>query len=529
MEGASTVAYHLSMTRFITLFLGMLWIPMASYAASFDCRKAVSVVEKLICSDKTLSALDDELAEVYRMLRNDLDSEKVAALAEAQRSWIGKRNICKEDRACLKFSYDKRVSELRAFQMMGANAFILGSQAEDSDDSEPSRALILKCDYSHYKSFEYESVEIQVAEDRLADSATIKTFNRRGQSETHEFLVATGKLAECVYPSGTRVRVKVGEGNARAYGQCGADPEVFMTVWVNGRKVASREQFAGRCMEYDKDYERLSFKIVGGDKPIVKKCSTRMPAKGPAQRQQAPVTRCVDHLDLLKDPVDSLEYPPPGTKPLPTGAIELVTGHSEVCHVVQRELESAFFTFSGFPPFSRYPSETLLARPTWEDTAVTLPARLRGSRVSVFDFDNDGNLDRVFGLAHDSNYMHGTVLLVQPGSSPKTLSVSDNPIAASSLYLPCQMDKEQPAISGCPGFSQKADEAGYEIPGKPGGSSVFFRGRYTTVEPFFFQSKTYLGLAGHSLGVEEYVAIVKPLPGRKFRSICLFRQVPENF
>lgn len=34
-------------------------------AASFDCRKATSEVEKMICEDQTLSNTDEELAALY--------------------------------------------------------------------------------------------------------------------------------------------------------------------------------------------------------------------------------------------------------------------------------------------------------------------------------------------------------------------------------------------------------------------------------------------------------------------------------
>ena len=37
-----------------------------THAASFDCKKARTSVEKHICSDANLSVLDEELAKVYK-------------------------------------------------------------------------------------------------------------------------------------------------------------------------------------------------------------------------------------------------------------------------------------------------------------------------------------------------------------------------------------------------------------------------------------------------------------------------------
>ncbi len=41
-------------------------ISMLAHSASFDCQKAKSVNEKLICQDEDLSKLDDELAVIYK-------------------------------------------------------------------------------------------------------------------------------------------------------------------------------------------------------------------------------------------------------------------------------------------------------------------------------------------------------------------------------------------------------------------------------------------------------------------------------
>jgi uncharacterized protein len=44
----------------------LLCVPLAAFGASFDCSKAHSDSEKIICADPVLSAEDDELARAYR-------------------------------------------------------------------------------------------------------------------------------------------------------------------------------------------------------------------------------------------------------------------------------------------------------------------------------------------------------------------------------------------------------------------------------------------------------------------------------
>jgi len=48
--------------------LGLVLIPSAR-AASFDCAKASTFVEKAICTDKQLSSLDDQPAGLFKAAR----------------------------------------------------------------------------------------------------------------------------------------------------------------------------------------------------------------------------------------------------------------------------------------------------------------------------------------------------------------------------------------------------------------------------------------------------------------------------
>lgn len=81
--------------------------------ASFDCGKAGSKVEKLICSDAELSKLDDEMAQRYA---RELEYELIAYETKAaQKQWMKERNSCL-DKACVKRTYLARLQVLRANQ-----------------------------------------------------------------------------------------------------------------------------------------------------------------------------------------------------------------------------------------------------------------------------------------------------------------------------------------------------------------------------------------------------------------------------
>jgi uncharacterized protein YecT (DUF1311 family) len=81
----------------------------ASTSPSFDCRKATTAVEKLICSNPDLSKLDVSLAETYKEAVS-----KDRSIRDDQRNWHIERNNC-ADVDCLKTAYEDRISELTNF------------------------------------------------------------------------------------------------------------------------------------------------------------------------------------------------------------------------------------------------------------------------------------------------------------------------------------------------------------------------------------------------------------------------------
>ena len=79
-------------------------------AASFDCGKAASEVEKIICGDDGLSRLDDALNEAYLQALKHTNIRKQTI--ESQRQWLkNERNACR-DAESLKKVYETRIKEL---------------------------------------------------------------------------------------------------------------------------------------------------------------------------------------------------------------------------------------------------------------------------------------------------------------------------------------------------------------------------------------------------------------------------------
>jgi uncharacterized protein len=80
-------------------------------AASFDCKKARTQAEKLICATPALSRADEELGRQYKAARAATKDAK--GLRDAQQRWVRKRDLC-ADAACMLAAYERRIPELRA-------------------------------------------------------------------------------------------------------------------------------------------------------------------------------------------------------------------------------------------------------------------------------------------------------------------------------------------------------------------------------------------------------------------------------
>jgi uncharacterized protein len=79
-------------------------------AASFDCARAGTAVEQMICGEWLLERLDERLATLYERAQEAAGADPGALLA-AQRAWLDTRNAC-NDAACLEQTYRERIAAL---------------------------------------------------------------------------------------------------------------------------------------------------------------------------------------------------------------------------------------------------------------------------------------------------------------------------------------------------------------------------------------------------------------------------------
>lgn len=82
-------------------------------AASFDCAKASTRVEKDICSSPHLSNLDSEMGALYQYLVKGRDPAEQALIRDAQKKWLRKTRESATTTAELVVAYETWVRELR--------------------------------------------------------------------------------------------------------------------------------------------------------------------------------------------------------------------------------------------------------------------------------------------------------------------------------------------------------------------------------------------------------------------------------
>ena len=91
------------------VFFTVLCTPSVLLAASFDCKRAGTQVEKIICSEADIGKLDEDLSGLYKQAL-----VVSPAIKNEQLLWIKERNSCKNDQ-CVRDRYTSRVGDLRAF------------------------------------------------------------------------------------------------------------------------------------------------------------------------------------------------------------------------------------------------------------------------------------------------------------------------------------------------------------------------------------------------------------------------------
>ena len=115
-------------TLYYTAALLLTVVSWAAYSASFDCRKAGTKPEKLICANAELSTLDEQLSIAYREAL--VKGVNKTSVKEWQKNWLFfTRDSC-ADAACLKTAYVSHIGELREYSKMALTGTTISGNYE---------------------------------------------------------------------------------------------------------------------------------------------------------------------------------------------------------------------------------------------------------------------------------------------------------------------------------------------------------------------------------------------------------------
>jgi uncharacterized protein YecT (DUF1311 family) len=119
----------------IIVFFGLL--STQAIAASFDCNKATTWVEKSVCSDAELSQLDEELAKAYHDALASLSPEGQKETKQYQRQWLKKISSYNMiDKDSLKDHYKDRIKQLQHSLIKFPNRIFRNVYVHYSRDAE---------------------------------------------------------------------------------------------------------------------------------------------------------------------------------------------------------------------------------------------------------------------------------------------------------------------------------------------------------------------------------------------------------
>lgn len=129
----------------VALAFGVFGLPATGLAIAqtptFDCSKTSNDIEKLICADSELGALDRTLSAVHGAARRKAVNEHPPTLKAEQRGWVKGRDDCwkaQDRRQCVVDAYRLRIAELQArYQLVP----VIG-KAEFVCDGDPRNMVI---------------------------------------------------------------------------------------------------------------------------------------------------------------------------------------------------------------------------------------------------------------------------------------------------------------------------------------------------------------------------------------------------
>lgn len=230
---------------------------------------------------------------------------------------------------------------------------------------------------------------------------------------------------ECLISWNNPVRVRLSAGEAKEYGMCGGDPEVWLSLWVDKRKWLSRHQIVGRCTT-----NPMSRIIISPSKMVV--CSKQLDPLGDVTKNAKEVCNIFRGAKLAKNR-DIREYP--GSTAAQPEAGTVVIEHGKSSPLCKAMINKKRTDFSRPEWTVELPSEA----DTNFSTAGDHGSGERSGNFSkkLFDIDNDGNKEVIYGFHTSGRARDADTYFVSLGTKvdARWPSLSETALWESSPYI----------------------------------------------------------------------------------------------
>jgi uncharacterized protein len=97
----------------LTVCAGISMCEAADYAP-INCAKAASPTEKTICGNYALGQQEARMATLFQWATSYVAMGQRGAIQDEQKAFLGKRDACKADVACIRNAYAGRITALEA-------------------------------------------------------------------------------------------------------------------------------------------------------------------------------------------------------------------------------------------------------------------------------------------------------------------------------------------------------------------------------------------------------------------------------
>jgi hypothetical protein len=339
----------------------------------------------------------------------------------------------------------------------------------------------------------------------------------------------------CTFSNGRAVRAKLGMGPVYPYGKDSGNQQKWLSLWVDGAKVATRQEFEcdreGRC--------DLMITVTETGFTLCRKTGSGSALPGsPSGSERRVVDDCLfTHNDRLSKARDPIEYPISGepVPPVPGSFVTLYAKEPAFCEGFQKRSEpAAAHGDTGW--YLLPPQEALLFG---QNEIFARKPTHREPRFTV-DMNNDGRPDTVVALYSRTQYRAGDIYFIYRSgvSPPDQLPVKPREDAeqvfaktASRIYPHYWADFTDAYEKLLAGGQ---DEGQYTVrhAGAPWWDPhdlPVFRFRYCYLLPFRYKGVTYFLAVSREAEKMHWYAVLKPQPDDTVIEECLFQRVRERY